>query len=73
MQVHAEKYLQVLHELVQATTGPYAMGMLFNMRTIGASNVQLLGAHREFVESLLRQPALKEHAQGVLDLMEGRT
>ena len=73
IQEHAVRYAQVLREILEKSNGPFAIGLLYNLRTIGASQPEVIAPHKTFFEGLLKDPALKEHAQGVLDLIAGRT
>lgn len=50
-----------------------SMSLLYNMRTIGNHNVQAVSEYKKFFERLLKDAALKEHAQGILDIIAGRT
>ena len=73
MQEHAARYAKVLREILEKTSGPFATGLIYNLRSIGASRPDVLVPHRKFFEGLLKDASLKEHAQGVLDLIAGRT
>ena len=73
MQEHATKYLAALCDVIKQTSGPTAMGLLHSMRSIGAVYPALLTPYKSWFEGLLGDAALKEHAQGILDILEGRT
>ena len=59
--------------MIEKNTAMFSMGLIYYMRSIGAQNPELLVPHKKFFEKLLKDPALKEHAQNLLDLVEGRT
>ena len=49
------------------------MGLLHSMRSIGAVYPALLTPYKSWFEGLLGDASLKEQAQGILDILEGRT
>ena len=73
IQAHASKYLKALEQCVDKNNAIVSQGLLSYMRIIGASKPELLLPHEGSMEKLLEDPALKEQAQGILDIMEGRT
>ena len=65
--------MAALHEIAKKSSGPQFLGLLHNMRSIGALYPALLVPYKSWVESLLNDASVKESAQGILDLIEGRT
>ena len=72
-QKKARKYLKVLHDLVKISDSANASALMYNMRKIGGQYTDALAEYEEFFKTLKENPALQDHAQGILDIIAGRT
>ena len=72
-QPHWRRYLAAYAVTLKTTTAQYLpITILCNMRSMGSNCPKILGEHRKVVESCLAKPELKDYAQTVIDVIEGR-